>query len=122
MITNQEYVNTFKNVTEENKLKVLEVLDSYGDNKWWLSEDLRVLAYYQIMEPVLVTDFAKFHEGLEKLLGRPVWTHELGVNIQGLRNEAEKAWNGIEVSDEDKQRAINIGFNKLFEVICEVIQ
>lgn len=28
-----------------------------------------------------------FHEAVEKALGRPVWTHEFGLNWDGLKKE-----------------------------------
>ncbi len=31
--------------------------------------------------------FPVFHEALEKAVGRPVWTHEFGLNLDGLKRE-----------------------------------
>jgi hypothetical protein len=31
--------------------------------------------------------FEVFHEAIEKALGRPVWTHEFGLNMEGLKKE-----------------------------------
>ena len=31
--------------------------------------------------------FGVFHEAVEKTLGRPVFTHELGLNLVGLKAE-----------------------------------
>ena len=33
-------------------------------------------------------DFNKIHRRIEELVGRPVWTHEIGLNRAGLREEA----------------------------------
>ena len=33
--------------------------------------------------------FGVFHEAVEKTLGRPVYTHELGFNVDGLKKELE---------------------------------
>ncbi len=49
------------------------------------------IAKYQLFERILMVKFDKFHEGVEKLLGRPVYTHEFGLNYDGLKEEAEKA-------------------------------
>ncbi len=35
--------------------------------------------------------FNIFHEGIEKLLGRDVYTHEFGMNTEGLKREARVA-------------------------------
>jgi hypothetical protein len=36
--------------------------------------------------------FARVHERIEQLLGRPVWTHEFGLNWEGLCREVR--WEG----------------------------
>ncbi len=40
----------------------------------------------------LCSKFSQLHEAVELLLGRPVFTHEFGIDIAGLRQEAERAW------------------------------
>jgi hypothetical protein len=47
----------------------------------------REIAMFQMFEPKLCMPFDVFHEALEKTLGRPVWTHELGLNADGIRKE-----------------------------------
>lgn len=75
---------------EDARNRIIETRGKYGDNKWWECEDLRVVAYYQLNEPILIThSFEEFHEGVEKLLGHPVWTHEFGCSLQILKEEAE---------------------------------
>ena len=70
--------------------RIIETREKYGDNKWWECEDLRVVGYYQLNESILIThSFSEFHEGVEKLLGHPVWTHEFGCSLPRLREEAE---------------------------------
>ena len=66
--------------------KVLEVRSKY-DNEWWNSEDPMEVAMGQLNEPTLIMDFRKFHEAIEKALGRPVYTHEFGINADGLKEE-----------------------------------
>lgn len=66
-----------------------ETKAKYGDNHWWDSKDPYVLGYYQMNEPILIVDFGDFHAAFEKLLGRPVWTHEFGLDHEGLKAEAE---------------------------------
>ncbi len=77
---------------EDNKNRILTVREKYGINKWWESDDIRVLGYYQLKESILITKFETFHEGLELLLGRPIWTHEFGLNRTQLIDDAEKAF------------------------------
>lgn len=77
---------------EKGKNRILAKMQKYGNNAWWNADDLRILAYFQLKEETLMVTFDEFHEGVEMLLGRPVWTHEFGINIEGLIEEAEKAF------------------------------
>lgn len=43
----------------------------------------------QLKEEVLKVPFSQFHADLEEVLGRPVWTHEIGLNYQGIIDELE---------------------------------
>jgi hypothetical protein len=95
--------------------KMVEVLDSYGDNRWWLSDDVRIIGYWQLNEPFLVVPFSKFHEGIEKLIGRPVWTHEFAMNLDGLKNEAANAILGVERTEAEVAEAIDAAMDRLFE-------
>lgn len=46
------------------------------------------LAEFDSMQPILEIDFSKLHQRIQELVGRPVWTHELGTNgIAYLRHE-----------------------------------
>lgn len=45
------------------------------------------IARFQMFEPKMCVPFSVFHEALEKALGRPVWTHELALNHDGLKRE-----------------------------------
>ncbi|MCF7905728.1 hypothetical protein K9L63_00865 [Candidatus Gracilibacteria bacterium] len=75
---------------QETAQKVLAVRSKY-DNEWWNSNDPMEVAMGQLNEPTLIMDFGKFHEAIEKALGRPVYTHEFGINADGLKEElAEK--------------------------------
>ena len=57
------------------------------DSKFWESLLHEELARYQIMEERLIMPFAIFHEAVEKTIGRSVFTHEFGVNYEGLKKE-----------------------------------
>lgn len=87
LMSNAEYVDSFDVRDEEAKANLLEVLDKYGDNKWWLLDNKKLKACVQLYEPILVINFSEFHEGIEEVLGRPVFTHEFGPCIEELRDE-----------------------------------
>jgi len=59
-----------------------------AEGRWWKKVDLAEAARFQLYQDRLCMDFSAFHEGIEKLLDRPVWTHEF-AKIEGLRQESE---------------------------------
>lgn len=54
---------------------------------FWLTISPREIATFQMETWRLCMPFKIFHEALEKALGRPVFTHERGLNYEGLRQE-----------------------------------
>jgi hypothetical protein len=67
-------------MTEE---KAIELYDS----KFWEKMDYRQRADFQLFEKRLCMPFDVFQEAMEKTLGRPVFTHEFGLNLEGLKKE-----------------------------------
>ena len=53
----------------------------------WKDWDFQIRALFQIHQDRLCMPFSVFHEAVEKTLGRPVFTHELGLNLVGLKAE-----------------------------------
>lgn len=43
---------------------------------WWLKTGMAKAAWLQLNQDKLCMSFSKFHESIEFLLARPVWTHE----------------------------------------------
>jgi hypothetical protein len=58
-----------------------------AESKFWEPMSFRDRAVFQINERLLCMTFGVFHEAVEKTIGRPVYTHEFGRNIDGIRNE-----------------------------------
>jgi hypothetical protein len=56
-------------------------------SKFWETMTYEERAKFQMFEPLLCMPFNIFHEAIEKTLGRPVWTHEFGLNYDGLQKE-----------------------------------
>lgn len=83
--TTSEDEETYKRVK-----KCLEQMERFGNNHWWTSKDKKVLGYYQLMNPILLVPFDKFHEALEFLLDRPVWTHEMVLTMKDLRQKLKE--------------------------------
>lgn len=57
------------------------------DSKWWEGKTHREIAEFQMATQELCVPFSVFHEAMEKTLGRPVFTHEFGLNFDGLLGE-----------------------------------
>lgn len=60
---------------------------AFFDERRWEPMSHRQRAEFQIDEDLLCMPFGVFHEAMEKSLGRPVYTHEFGLNRDGLRAE-----------------------------------
>lgn len=61
-----------------------------ADSSWWTELPIEEAARFQLFEERLCMPFSDFHGGVEKLLKRPVFTHEFAFADQpgGLREEA----------------------------------
>lgn len=64
-----------------------EAAISIYESKWWEGKTHREIAEFQLFTSELCCPFNVFHETLEKSLGRPVFTHELGLNYEGICKE-----------------------------------
>lgn len=69
-----------------------QAIEFYEMEKWE-SMSFRERAEFQIQQKLLCMPFSEFHEAVEKTIGRPVYTHEFGVNVDGLK---EEIFNGAE--------------------------
>jgi len=58
-----------------------------AESKFWEGMTHRQIAEFQMIEEKLCMPFSVFHEAVEKTLGRPVFTHEFGLNSQSLKDE-----------------------------------
>ena len=112
---NQEFLESI-GVPAENREKCLNAMEKYADNKWWEQDvDPRKFAYYQMHEPILLSNFSHFHESIKLLLGRPVYTHEFGISADKLRQEVERAWTyqvGV-TSDAERQERVQGAIEEL---------
>lgn len=53
----------------------------------WEDLNYRQRAEFQMQADKLAMPFEVFHEAMEKTLSRPVYTHEFGLNYDGLKAE-----------------------------------
>jgi hypothetical protein len=62
------------------KEKAIALAES-GEWKDWTDDEI---VKCQLFQEKLCMPFSRFHEAIEKVLGRPVYTHEFGLNYDGL--------------------------------------
>jgi hypothetical protein len=63
-----------------------QALAIYQSN-WWIGKGAKEIVSFQLFEDRLCMPFDKFHEAIQDALGRSVWTHEFGLNREGLQKE-----------------------------------
>jgi len=56
-------------------------------SEFWKDMTYFERAKFQLFTGKLCMPFEVFHEAIEKALGRPVYTHEFGLNVKGLKEE-----------------------------------
>lgn len=56
-------------------------------SNWWLDRSPREIAKFQLLTFELCLPFDLFQRAVEEALGRPVWRHEFGFNVDGLIQE-----------------------------------
>lgn len=59
----------------------------FGENKMYLKMTHEEIVRFQLFQKNLCMPFSVFHEAIEKVLDRPVYTHEFGLNYEGLVKE-----------------------------------
>lgn len=85
------------------------------DSEFWKHLSLRERAEFQLFEGKLCMPFGVFHEAVEKTLERPVFTHEFGLNLDGLKMELMHGTTPptfqeiMELIPEEKRITIKIG-------------
>lgn len=75
-----------KGYTEAEQLTKEQAIAFYESRAWegWTAEQK---TGFQLFQNRLCMPFTVFHEAIEETLGRPVFTHEFGLNKEGLENE-----------------------------------
>jgi hypothetical protein len=58
-----------------------------AESGWWVGRAAREIAKFQLFTVELCLPFNLFHRAVEETLGRPVWIHEFGLDVDGLIHE-----------------------------------
>ena len=62
---------------------------AFAESGAWQKWDAKTRAMFQMEQDCLCMPFNEFHKAVEEALGRPVWTHEFGLNRDGLLAELQ---------------------------------
>jgi hypothetical protein len=73
-------------MAHQNSIGKENAIELYNSN-WWEGLSYQEIAGVQLFTAELCCPFDIFHEAVEKSLGRPVFTHEFGLNYQGICKE-----------------------------------
>ena len=73
-------------MSPKNSIGKENAIELYHSN-WWEGLSYREIAGVQLFTAELCCPFDVFHEAVEKSLGRPVFTHEFGLNYSGICEE-----------------------------------
>ena len=69
MLVKHKNRNLEANVDREQAIKLAKT-------EWWKHVDAETIVAFQLYEDMLCMNFSDFHEAVEKVLDRPVFTHE----------------------------------------------
>lgn len=69
--------------TKQQTLGKEAVIKLY-ETKWWEQSTKERIAEFQLFTAELCCPFGIFHEALEHCLKRPVFTHEIAMNFDGI--------------------------------------
>lgn len=61
-----------------------EAAIALAETKWWEGKTAREICDLQLFTVELVMPFDRFHEAVEECLGRGVYTHEFGLDYDGI--------------------------------------
>ena len=92
-VSNDYYIKIIDVEDETNKANLKTALDSYGEQKWWLSKDVKTRAFGQLFEPILIIPFSDMHEGISKILERPVFRLEFLNTLGRLKTQVMQVVN-----------------------------
>ena len=71
----------------ENTQLTREQAIAFYDGGVWKEMSFEEKTKFQMVQDKLCMPFDVFHEAITKYLGRPVYTHEFGLNREGLMKE-----------------------------------
>nr|WP_145401569.1 hypothetical protein [Paenibacillus xylanexedens] len=91
MYSNQKYVELMTNEIEVQS-KLLEVMNKYENDKWWISDSTDYLAYKQFQEDTMLVESTAWQKATEALLGREITFLELRLNFTVLKQEVIAAY------------------------------
>src|SRR6478736_409210 len=71
-------------MNNEQKQMTPQEAKAFGESKVWESWTHEQIVRLQLFQMNLCVPWSIFHEAIEKVLNRPVYTHEFGLNYDGI--------------------------------------
>ncbi len=107
--------------TCERVKRCLTTMREFGENRWWLSGDKRLIAYYQFQTDTLIIPMDDFLSAVKSLLGRSVFSHEIWMDWEARKKEVERAFAGELYNEEEQEEAIAKSLERLDDLGKEAI-
>ncbi|EPD81302.1 MULTISPECIES: hypothetical protein [unclassified Paenibacillus] len=90
-MTNLQYAKVMSD-DPSIQIELLEVMESYGEDKWWISDNADYLAYKQFQEDTMLVESHAWQKATEKLIGREISFLELKLNYREIKSEVLTAY------------------------------
>lgn len=81
-------MNMVRELTQDEAIEMAE-------SHWWEYKSDEEIVWFQLLTRRIIMPLSLFHQKLEAVLGRAVFTHEFALNYTGLINELRGAWKGV---------------------------
>lgn len=65
--------------------KVLDAMETYGENRWWESSNLKTIVTFQLEESILIIPAQKFVSAINTVLGLELTEEELLQRLPEIR-------------------------------------
>lgn len=74
-------------IFEGTKQLTKEQAIAFAQSNVWANWTHEQIVRFQLFQGCLCLPFSRFHEAIESVLGRPVYTHEFGLDYVGIVKE-----------------------------------
>ena len=105
-IRNIEYIKKYIKKEDKTFFALKKILDSYGQAKWWLSNDIEVKDYGQELENVYINTDEEYEEGINIIFDNPngnvLHSIKTPETLNKLYNKMQNKLNNLTNEDSDE--------------------